>query len=279
VLAAVGSFLDARHHGGRWQVRIEDLDTPRVVPGSAADILRTLETLNLHWDGEVTYQSQRLPRYQAALERLRAARRTFECSCSRQARSAQGDTGYPGTCRAGARAPGPTAIRFRIEDGAWIEFTDRLQGRQRESLARLGDVIIRRRDGRIAYQLAVVVDDADQEITDVVRGADLLQSTAWQLQLQRALGYTPPRYAHLPVVTAADGGKLAKSRFSLAPDLSDPSQVLIRTLVLLRQRPPAELASQAPGEVLKWAISNWNTDRLHQIAAVPAEKGSNLECF
>jgi glutamyl-Q tRNA(Asp) synthetase len=271
VLAAVGSYLDARHHGGRWLVRIEDLDRPRVIPGSSDEILRTLETLNLFWDGDVTYQSTRLPRYAAALQQLRDSGRTFECSCSRQTLTAQGDTGYPGTCREGPRRAGPTATRFRIGDGEWLEFTDRIQGVRRQHLAPLGDVVIRRRDGLIAYQLAVVVDDADQAITDVVRGADLLGSTAWQIQLQRALGYRPPRYAHLPVVTAPDGGKLAKSRFSLPPDLSTPSQVLLRTLVLLEQRPPAELAQLEPGEVLKWAILNWNPAPLHQIAAVPAQ--------
>ncbi len=268
MLAALGSYLDARHHGGRWLVRIEDLDTPRVKPGSAAEILRTLEALHLYWDGEVTYQSAHQSRYEAALQQLQSVGRTFECSCSRQTLAVQGDTGYPGTCRAGPRRAGPTATRFRIEDGARPEFTDRLQGLRRQDPGSLGDVVIRRRDGLIAYQLAVVVDDADQEITDVVRGADLIDSTAWQIQLQQALGYPQPRYAHLPVVTASDGGKLAKSRCSLPPDLSRPSQVLCRTLVLLEQRPPAELAELEPGEVLKWAISNWNPARLHQIAAV-----------
>jgi glutamyl-Q tRNA(Asp) synthetase len=268
VLAAVGSVLDARHHGGRWLVRIEDLDTPRVVPGSAAEILRTLETLHLFWDGEVTYQSARLPLYEVALQQLRADGRTFECSCSRQMLATHGDRGYPGTCRSGPPVAGPTATRFRITDGGSVEFRDRIQGLRRLSLDPLGDVVIRRRDGRIAYQLAVVVDDAAQHITDVVRGADLLDSTAWQVELQRALGHKQPCYAHLPVVTGADGGKLAKSRFSVAPDLATPSQILLQTLVLLQQRPPADLAGLAPGEVLNWAILNWNPALMHQIAAV-----------
>ena len=268
MLAAVGSFLDARHHGGRWLVRIEDLDTPRVVPGSAADILRTLETLHLFWDGKVTYQSGHLPRYEAAVQQLRADGRTFECSCSRRTMAAQGDSGYPGTCRLGPRRAGPTATRFRVHEDEWVEFPDRIQGVRRQHLGALGDVVIRRRDGLIAYQLAVVVDDADQHITDVVRGADLIDSTAWQLELQRALGHPPPVYAHLPVVTAADGGKLAKSRCSLPPDLSNPAEVLLQALVLLQQRPPPELAGLEPGEVLDWAILNWEPARLHQIAAV-----------
>jgi len=270
VLAALGSYLDARHHGGCWRVRIEDLDTARVLPGSAADILRTLETLNLFWDGEVTYQSARLPLYEAALNQLRASGRTFECSCSRRAGTAQGDTGYPGTCRDGPRRPGPTATRFRVADRPWLEFSDRIQGVCRQSLAQLGDVVIRRRDGLYAYQLAVVVDDADQAVTDVVRGADLLESTAWQIELQRALGHTPPRYAHLPVLTAPDGGKLAKSRASVAPDLSNPVPLLLQTLTWLEQRPPAELAQLEPGEVLQWAILNWDPTRLNGIRAVAA---------
>jgi glutamyl-Q tRNA(Asp) synthetase len=270
VLAAVGSFVDARHHGGRWLVRIEDLDTPRVVPGSTRDILQTLQSLNLVWDGDITYQSARLPLYQAGLEQLRASGRTYECSCSRQTLAAQGDTGYPGTCRAGARQPGTTATRLRIRDGETIEFTDRFQGLIRLCLDPLGDVVVRRRDGIYAYQLAVVIDDAEQNITDVVRGADLLESTAWQIELQRALGRRTPDYAHLPVVTAPGGGKLAKSRSSVPPDLSNPSQVLWQALVLLKQRPPPDLPQLAPREVLDWAILHWEPARLHRMASVAA---------
>jgi glutamyl-Q tRNA(Asp) synthetase len=268
VLTALGSFIDARHHGGRWLVRIEDLDTPRVVAGSASEILQTLHTLGLFWDGDVTYQSARLPLYRAGLEQLRASGRAYECSCSRQTLAAQADGGYPGTCRAGPRRPGATATRFRIRDGEAVEFTDRLQGLRSLCLDPLGDVVIRRRDGIFAYQLAVVIDDAEQNISDVVRGADLLDSTAWQLELQRALGYPHPRYAHLPVVTAPGGGKLAKSRCSVPPDLSNPSQVLWQALVLLEQRPPVDLVHQQPREVLEWAILNWKPSRLHQIASV-----------
>jgi glutamyl-Q tRNA(Asp) synthetase len=250
-------------------VRIEDLDTPRVVPGSAQDILKTLATLNLLWDGDIVYQSTRLPLYRAALERLREQARTFECSCSRQAVAAQAQTGYPGTCRDGPGSPGPTATRFRSGTGS-IGFTDRIQGECTLDLDLLGDVVIRRRDGLFAYQLSVVVDDADQGVTDVVRGADLLESTGWQLQLQQALNLRQPRYAHLPVVTAPEGGKLAKARCSMPPDLSNPGQVLVQALVLLRQQPPIELTGLGPGEVLEWAILNWNPARLHQITAVPA---------
>lgn len=268
MLAALGSFLDARHHDGRWLVRIEDLDTPRVVPGSAEEILRTLQRLNLFWDGAITYQSARLPLYQARLEQLRDSGRTYECSCSRQSLAAQGEAGYPGICRAGPRRPGPTATRFRIRDGETVEFTDRLQGLRRLRLDALGDVVVRRRDGIFAYQLAVVIDDAEQGISDVVRGADLLDSTAWQIELQRALGCKLPDYAHLPVVTAPGGGKLAKSRCSVPPDLSNPSQVLHQALVLLGQQPPVDLATLPPREVLEWAVPNWKPARLRRLATV-----------
>jgi glutamyl-Q tRNA(Asp) synthetase len=268
VLAAVGSFLDARHHGGRWLVRIEDLDTPRVVPGSAAEILRTLQTLNLLWDGDIVYQSARLPLYEGGLAQLRASGRTYECSCSRQALAAQGDVGYPGTCRTGPRRAGPTATRFRIRDCETVEFTDRLQGLRRLDLDALGDLVVHRRDGLFAYQLAVVIDDAEQGISDVVRGADLLDSTAWQIELQRALGCSTPQYAHLPVVTAPGGGKLAKSHCAIPADLSNPGQVLFQSLQLLQQRPPPELATLQPREILEWSIRNWNPTRLHGIATV-----------
>ena len=150
------------------------------------------------------------------------------------------------------------------------EFEDRIQGPCQRDLERLGDVVIRRRDGLFAYQLAVVVDDAEQNITDVVRGADLLDSTPWQIQLQQALGLTSPRYAHLPLVTAPDGGKLAKSRSSVPPDLANPAQILLQALVLLRQRPPPQLHAALPAEVLEWAVRNWKPANFHRITAVPA---------
>jgi len=184
LLAAVGSFVDARHHGGRWLVRMEDLDSTRIIPGCADDMLRTLEAFALHWDGAVEYQSKRTPHYLQALTSLDARGLTFECSCTRRERSSQG--GYPGTCRAGPRRPGPTCTRFRVADEN-VSFEDRIQGACTFSLGQLGDVVVRRRDGAFAYQLAVVVDDALQGVTEVVRGADLLDNTPWQLALQQAL--------------------------------------------------------------------------------------------
>jgi glutamyl-Q tRNA(Asp) synthetase len=255
-LAAVGSFVDARSCGGRWLVRMEDIDRTRVVPGSADEILRALEAFGLWWDGEVEYQSRRTPLYAEALESLRSAGRTFECSCSRRELAAE-DAGYPGTCREGPRRPGDTAIRFRIDDAETVAFDDRFQGPISLAMGKLGDVIVRRRDGVFAYQLAVVVDDAVQGITDVVRGADLLESTGWQIVLQRALRLRTPRYAHLPLLLERAGKKLAKSRRSAAVAADGTGAELLHVLQLLSLSPPAELAGAAPATLLEWATACW----------------------
>lgn len=265
LVAALGSYLDARAHGGRWQVRMEDLDTPRVIPGCAAQMLRTLENFALAWDGPVEYQSQHAEAYQDALQRLQAQGATFECSCTRAER--QGEGGYPGTCRAGPTRPGPTATRLRVGSGT-LSFEDRIQGHCRFELAERGDVILRRRDGVIAYQLAVVVDDARQGITDIVRGADLLDSTPWQIALQEALGLPPVRYAHLPVVTEPTGLKLAKSRRSVALDPRLAGPQLYQALGLLRQSPPAELKAAPAAELIGWAIGHWDIGPLQGLAQV-----------
>ena len=270
LLAALGSYLDARHHGGRWLVRIEDLDRPRVIPGSAAQILRTLEAYGLTWDHEVLYQSARIERYAAAARRLTHLGLTFECSCSRRRLQELEERGYPGTCRNGPTVAAPTATRFRIDREACVQFEDRLQGPSTASGAELGDVIIRRRDGLYAYQLAVVVDDAEQGVTEVVRGADLLPSTAWQIELQRALGLARVRYAHLPVVVEPDGSKLAKVRRSAAAAPRQPAAQLLTLLGRLRQDPPSELAGEPPGTVLDWAVRHWDPGALRGVKTVPA---------
>jgi glutamyl-Q tRNA(Asp) synthetase len=266
-VAAVGSFVDARSRGGRWLIRMEDLDTARRVPGCADAIVRTLAGFALHADGAIEYQSARVAHYQHALERLGAAGLTFECSCSRRERSSAG--GYPGTCRAGPRRAGPTATRFRVE-GASVSFEDRAQGLCRFSLAERGDVIVRRRDGVFAYQLAVVVDDALQGVTDVVRGADLLDNTPWQIALQRALQLPTPRYAHLPLVTEPGGGKLAKSKRSVALEPALAGRQLHAALTLLGQDPPLTLKSEVPAYILEWACANWRLDRVHGVREVRA---------
>jgi glutamyl-Q tRNA(Asp) synthetase len=265
-VAAVGSFLDARSHGGRWLLRLEDLDRARLVPGSAERMLRTLEALGLTWDGAVEWQSAQLPRYRAALERLAAAGLTYPCSCTRRERTNQG--GYPGTCRAGPTREGPTATRFRVPE-VTVEFTDRAQGRCRFHLAERGDVIVRRRDGAFAYQLAVVLDDARQGVTDVVRGADLLDSTPWQVALQQALQLPTPRYLHLPLVVEADGKKLAKSKHSVPVDPRAGGALLHQALTLLHQQPPPGLHTEPPPVVLEWACRHWDPGRLAGVSQVP----------
>ena len=244
LVAAVASFLDARAAGGRWLVRIEDVDTTRTVPGAADDILRTLRALGLEWDGEVAVQSERTARYEAALQRLRALGLTYACKCSRKELADSGLQGvdgtiYPGTCRELRLPFGPhLAERFRAPGD-------------------VGDFVLKRRDGLHAYQLAVVVDDADQGVTDVVRGADLLWSTPRQAALQRALGLATPRYLHVPVATNERGEKLSKQTRAPAIDPARAAEALAGALAFLGQ-PPAEGAT--PGAILAAAAARWKPD-------------------
>jgi glutamyl-Q tRNA(Asp) synthetase len=259
LVAALGSFVDARSRAGRWLVRMEDLDRARLIPGCAQQMLSTLEAFGLTWDGPVEYQSSRTAHYAVALDSLSARGLTFQCSCSRSERTLAG--GYPGTCRGGPTRKGPTATRFRVPD-IRVGFADRAQGHVSQDLHERGDVIVRRRDGAFAYQLAVVVDDAQQGVTDVVRGADLLDSTPWQIALQDALGFPTPAYLHLPLIVEPDGGKLAKSRRSVALEPLRAGRQLHQALTLLQQDPPAQLALEPPATVLQWACSHWQPARL-----------------
>jgi glutamyl-Q tRNA(Asp) synthetase len=263
LLAAVGSYLDARTHGARWLVRIEDLDTPRVVPGCAAEMLRTLEAFGFEWDGDVLFQSTRGAAYSQALATLSAAHRTFACSCSRKDLADNEDEsgGYPGTCRSGPTKSGPTAMRFRVGDRS-VHFEDLFLGSQHFDLSVCSDVIVQRRDGVASYQLAVVVDDAFQGVTRVVRGADLLTSTPWQIELQEALGLPRPIYGHLPLVLEADGGKLSKSRHAVPIDPSAAPAQLTSALTYLSQRPPLDLADSSIKDVWNWAVAHWNPQAL-----------------
>ena len=263
----MGSFADARSRGGRWLLRMEDLDASRVIPGCAERMLRMLEAFGLTWDGAVEYQSARTHHYGEALATLEALGLTFECSCTRAERNADG--GYPGTCRNGPKSRGATATRFRVEDRT-VCFEDRAQGECRFELRERGDVIIRRRDGAFAYQLAVVVDDALQGVTDVVRGADLLDSTPWQIALQGALRLPTPHYLHLPLVTEPGGAKLAKARRSVALDPHPSGRELHEALRLLNQGPPDTLKLEPPSRVLEWACAHWELDRFHGVREVPA---------
>ncbi|MDE2252489.1 MAG: tRNA glutamyl-Q(34) synthetase GluQRS [Gammaproteobacteria bacterium] len=269
---AIASYLDARHAGGRWLLRIEDLDSARVVPGAADAMLRTLETLGLGWDGPIVRQSRRLPLYREAVASLEAAGLAYPCSCTRRDIGATDDAGgYPGTCRAGPTKPGPFAMRFRADRCPVAPFIDRVQGPVDIDASALGDPIIRRRDGLYAYQLAVVVDDAAQGISDVVRGADLLPSACWQRSLQRALALPEPAYAHLPLVCERDGRKLGKSRHSVAAQADSASGQVWRVLTLLRQGPPVELAAAPLPELWSWAIAHWRLGALRAVASLSAD--------
>lgn len=271
---AAASYLDARHRGSRWLLRIEDLDTPRVVPGASDSILRTLETLGFNWDGPVVFQSHRLDLYQHAIDKLLASGDAYLCSCTRRDIGATDDEGgYAGTCRQAPARPGSTSIRFRADLHPVASFVDRLQGPVDIDASALGDPIIRRRDGLHAYQLAVVVDDAEQGVTDIVRGSDLLPSTAWQRSLLRALNLSEPSYTHLPLVCEADGSKLSKSRRAIdsIPGESQARAILWRVLSLLRQAPPQELQRAPLTETWDWAFANWRLGALRGVASLGAD--------
>ncbi|MCX9155574.1 tRNA glutamyl-Q(34) synthetase GluQRS [Niveibacterium sp. 24ML] len=281
LVAALGSWLDARAAGGRWLVRIEDVDTPRIVPGADQAILSDLESFGLHWDGEVLWQSQRTGRYRAALEALRAEGLIYPCHCSRkqitaasQRRARDGGLRYAGTCRnAPYVAEGGCAQRVRTHAGL-ICFDDALQGRQCEDIEReVGDFVLLRADGVWAYQLAVVVDDAEQGVTDIVRGADLLDSTPRQIFLQRLLGYPEPRYLHLPVACNAAGEKLSKQTLARAVAALAPSDALGLALEFLGHAPPAALRGAPVPELLDWARGAWRRDRLPAARAASAPPG------
>ncbi|MFA7386155.1 MAG: tRNA glutamyl-Q(34) synthetase GluQRS [Thiohalobacteraceae bacterium] len=268
LVAAVASYLDARSRGGRWLLRMEDLDKPREQPGAADAILRTLDRFGLHWDGPVLYQSQRADAYAAALERLRATGQSFPCGCTRReiADSAlPGPLGplYPGTCRGGI-PPGQAARAERLRVNAQvIRFQDRLQPPVHQNLAsEVGDFVVSRADGVVAYQLAVVVDDAEQGITDVVRGSDLLLSTPRQIYLQTLLGFATPGYLHLPVAVNGAGEKLSKQTYAMAVDDLPVPDVAREALTFLGQAPPD--SSHAADLAAYWtaAAAAWDPHRI-----------------
>jgi len=273
--AAVGSYLEARFHNGEWLLRMEDLDTPRTVAGAADDILRTLEACGLYWDETIVYQSRRTTAYEDALCELQRIGAVYPCACTRReiADSAlHGIDGpvYPGTCRNGLPEDREGRTwRVRTNNEA-IEFDDALQGHQLQHLeSEIGDFVVKRADGLFAYQLAVVVDDAFQNITHVVRGADLLASTPRQIYLQHLLGLTSPHYMHLPVAINAAGEKLSKQTLAAPVDRNKPSATLWHALTFLQQSPPPELQWEKPEIVLEWALQNWRSARLRGIATLP----------
>lgn len=278
LVAAVGSYLDARSRGGRWLLRMEDVDRPRRQPGAADDILRMLAAFGFEWDGAVLTQSLRDAEYRQALEQLRATGRVFPCACSRReladsqlARVASdGAQVYPGTCRAGLPTGKlPRAWRLRVDD-AQIAFEDGVQGRIEQALAReVGDFVLLRADGLFAYQLAVVVDDAEQGVTHVVRGADLLDSTPRQILLQRLLGLPAPAYAHLPVAVNALGEKLSKQSRAAPLDAARPQPALRAALDFLGQAAPVELDQAGLAELWHWAREHWDLARVPRQRSLP----------
>ena len=276
LVAAVGSFLEARTQGGEWLLRMEDVDAPRCSRAAADGILRTLEACGFAWDGEVVWQSRRTEAYAAALEDLKAACRVFACACTRKeladsAIAPDGATIYPGTCRRGLPAGRPArAWRLQVGD-ACIGFDDAVQGRlDSELAAEAGDFILLRADGLFAYQLAVVVDDAAGGVTHVVRGADLLASTPRQIFLQQCLGLSVPHYTHLPVAINTAGEKLSKQTRATAVDASRPGPALFSVLEFLGQQPPSGLSDEAPNELWAWAMRHWRIDRVPRGPACPA---------
>lgn len=277
LVAALGSYLEARSRGGEWLVRVEDLDGPRVMPGATDEILHTLEACGLHWDGAIVYQSTRAEAYHAALHELKQRGLLYPCACSRREiadSAAAGIEGhvYPGTCRAGLPR-GRRARALRVETrGAYVSFNDAVQGVLAQQLDReIGDFVLYRADGVFAYQLAVVIDDAEQGVTDIVRGADLLDSTPRQIYLQTLLGLPRPRYLHLPVAVNARGEKLSKQTRAAPIDSEHAAAALVSALRFLGQEPPRDLVAAGTGAILEWAVENWRIDhipRLRNLAAV-----------
>ncbi len=287
LVAAVASFTDARAHRGHWLLRIEDLDTRRNRPGAVDAILYTLQRAALHWDGPVTHQSSRIEHYEAALTQLRHAGLLYPCTCSRReiadsivGMPASGEARYSGACRGrvwDSRFPRPPAWRIRTSAHP-ISFDDRLHGRfETPNLeSSTGDFVLRRADRVIAYQLAVVVDDAASGITDVVRGADLLASTSRQVFLQRTLGLPTPSYLHVPTATNARGEKLSKQTLAAPVDNDNPAAGLWLALRFLGQQPPLDLRHAPPQDLLAWAVEHWRPSSIPRVQSASCENREPL---
>lgn len=281
LVTAVGSYVMAKRLGGLWLLRIEDLDLPRVIPGIADDMLRTLECLGFQWDGEVVYQSRRLDAYQSSLRKLIKQGIAYPCGCSRAEialiasapHKNDGELVYPGICRDGLPPDkSERAVRVKVYDEV-ISFDDRVMGRYSQALsASCGDFVIQRADGPFAYHLAVVVDDAESGVNQVVRGSDLLSSTPRQIYLQKVLGYPTPDYCHLPLVTNPDGTKLSKrdNAVSLAAGLDltkRGGELLLAALRFLGQLPTPSLHGAPCGEILSWAVAHFDPALISQRSA------------
>lgn len=276
LVAAIGSYLDAKSNQGIWVVRMEDLDEPRCSLEAADDILRTLEAFGLNWDEQIIYQSQRTSAYEEALQQLESGGAIYPCCCTRKEISDSAMHGlegaiYPGTCRDGIpvnRQARTWRVRTEAQQSpskpeSHVEFEDVLQGTLSQNIEQeIGDFIVKRADGLFAYQLAVVVDDAYQNITHVVRGSDLITSTPRQIHLQHLLKLSTPTYMHLPIAVNAQGEKLSKQTLAPSIGVDEVAPKLLAALTFLRQQPPDDLLQGSIDEVLNWAILNWKPERL-----------------
>jgi glutamyl-Q tRNA(Asp) synthetase len=282
LIAAIGSYCDARAHGGSWHVRIDDIDKPREVAGAADDILRTLEHFGLEWDGKSVFQSHNAESHHTAIHLLRNRAHVFACSCSRKDISAAGESAvdnpiYSGTCRNGMRAGrSARSLRLQVDNDATTEFSDLLQGPISQNLANeVGDFVLYRSGGIFSYHLACAVDDAQQGVTHVVRGADLIESTPRQIYLQRLLGIPTPAYLHLPIAMSGPGQKISKQTGATRVDDTQPGEAIHSALKFLQQRPPAEIIQAPVREAINWAISHWQRENLpnaREIAITPQDQ-------
>jgi len=270
--------LQAKSNNGQWLLRIEDLDPPREAVGAADAICFALEAHELYWNGSVIYQSDRVDLYQEVLDQLLLSSQAYPCSCSRKEIEALSQPGasnhvYPGTCRDGPQQPNREQFSYRLRTkNAYIAFDDIRVGRRSQHLQRdIGDFVIKRADGLFAYQLAVVVDDAQQHVTEIVRGEDLLPNTPRQIYLQIILGYSTPQYLHLPLVTNPQGQKLSKQNHAPALDTRNARGNIIAALRFLGHPPPTSVLPSQTREILDWAIKNWELEKLPFFASLKSE--------
>ncbi len=259
LVAALGSYLQAKTNHGDWLIRIEDVDTTRKVEGSDLDILRTLEAFGFEWHGQIIYQSSQTEYYQQALEQLILESLVFSCLCSRKQLATTKSSVYPGTCRNRLPAEKKQHALRLLTKNRTICFNDAVMGKQSQNIEnQCGDFIIKRRDGLFAYQLAVVVDDARQGISEIVRGTDLLDCTARQMYLQQVLGYNTPVYCHLPLAVDAEGKKISKSDDATKVDINRREKLLCNVLQFLGQNPPADLSDSNINDIWSWAVQHWD---------------------
>jgi glutamyl-Q tRNA(Asp) synthetase len=273
LVSALASFLDARHHNGQWLLRMEDIDPPREQPGAASAILQSLEDHELTWDNSVTYQSQRLPIYDAYLQHLQKLDLIYPCHCSRQDLIAMGNI-YDGRCRSNvdyrsafSDSSKPHSLRLKLTTDD-LHFVDLIQGKQTQNLrTEAGDQIVKRKDGLIAYQLAVVVDDIEQKITHIIRGSDLLEVTARQIFLFQQLKAVVPQFGHVTLATHANGQKLSKQNLAPALKATESGINLWKALTFLRQNPPRALYGASATEILEWGIQHWQLTNIKELSA------------